>query len=175
MHLGCGERKEPGAVGVDIRKLPGVDIVHDLDRYPYPFKTGSVDRVIAVNIIEHIEDVVRTMEEIHRVCRNGARVYVATSHFSALDSFTDPTHKHFFTTRTFDYFVPGEALHEYQYSKAKYRKIRVRLGPPTTNWALKLILEVINKYAVWYEKRFAFLFPVGTIEYELEVVKKIGN
>jgi predicted SAM-dependent methyltransferase len=37
VNLGCGPNENPGYIGVDKVKLPTVDIVHDLDVYPYPF------------------------------------------------------------------------------------------------------------------------------------------
>ena len=173
LHLGCGPQKIPGAVGVDINKNIGADIVHDLNKFPYPFKNNQFDRVIAENIMEHLENIPKVMEELHRICKNGAKLLITTGHFSGIDAFTDPTHKHFFTSRTFDYFIPQTDLYELQYSNAKYKKNKVILGPQNTNnFLLNILLKIINKYQVFYEKRLAFIFPVGTIKYELQVVKK---
>lgn len=36
INLGCGTDIKPGWVNVDIAKLDGVDIVHDLDELPLP-------------------------------------------------------------------------------------------------------------------------------------------
>ena len=33
LDLGCGIRKRPGAVGVDIVPNPNVDIIHDLNKF----------------------------------------------------------------------------------------------------------------------------------------------
>src|SRR3989344_2310598 len=38
LDLGCGNHKIPESVGVDFVKIPGVDIVHNLNKIPYPFK-----------------------------------------------------------------------------------------------------------------------------------------
>ena len=35
LDLGCGGNKRPGAIGVDFRKMNGVDIVQDLSLYPW--------------------------------------------------------------------------------------------------------------------------------------------
>lgn len=43
VDLGCGNAKTVGAIGVDNVALPGVDVVHDLLDFPYPFDTGSAD------------------------------------------------------------------------------------------------------------------------------------
>jgi hypothetical protein len=112
------------------------------------------------------------MEEIHRVSRNGAKIYISMSHFSSAESFTNPTHKHFFTTKSFDYFTPGTYLYSYKYSRVNFRKIKVWLGPTAhPNPLVRLLLYYINKYSLVYEKHFAFIFPVGAISYELEVDK----
>ena len=45
LDLGCGANKYPGSIGIDRLKLPGVDIVHDLNVFPYPFKNNSFEKV----------------------------------------------------------------------------------------------------------------------------------
>jgi len=173
LHLGCGPNKKPNSLGLDSNKNVNPDVLHNLDKFPYPFKNNQFETVIADNIVEHLDDIPRFIEEIHRICKNGAKIQITTGHFSGIDAFTDPTHKHFFTSRTFDYFIPQTDLHELQYSKAQFKKNKVVLGPQNSNnFALKLLLDLINKNKVIYEKRFAFIFPVGVIFYELEVIKK---
>src|SRR5215212_8288477 len=71
--------------------------------------------------------VVAVMEEIHRLGRPGARVYIRSPHFSSWQFYTDPTHRHPFAARSFDYFVPGTALFAYDYSLARFRKRCVAL------------------------------------------------
>jgi len=55
IDLGCGENKMPGAIGVDFRKVNGVDIVQNLSLYPWsniPDKCADV--VITSHLLEHI-------------------------------------------------------------------------------------------------------------------------
>jgi len=56
LDLGCGDNKQ-GAdwIGMDYRPLPGVDIVHDLELFPYPLPDQSVDLVMASHVLEHID------------------------------------------------------------------------------------------------------------------------
>lgn len=172
LHLGCGLKKFPGSIGVDINPRSNADIIHNLNKFPYPFKKNVFKLVIAEHIIEHLDDIPKVMEELHRLCKNGAKIVINSSHFSSVDSFTDPTHKHFFTSRTFDYFIPGTYLEKLQYSDIKFKKIKVELGPvDTKNPILRIVLSLINKKVIYYEKRLAFIFPVGNIRYELEVIK----
>ncbi|MQL52258.1 methyltransferase domain-containing protein [Desulfofundulus thermobenzoicus] len=71
LDLGCGPNKLPGAIGVDIRPGPVVDVVHDLNVYPWPFADNEFDLVYASHVLEHLDDVVRAVEEIHRITKPG--------------------------------------------------------------------------------------------------------
>ena len=44
LDVGARDRKQPNFVGIDSRKYPGVDIVHPLDKFPYPIKDDSCIR-----------------------------------------------------------------------------------------------------------------------------------
>ncbi|MHA1979217.1 MAG: hypothetical protein ACW98I_20110, partial [Candidatus Hodarchaeales archaeon] len=35
LDVGCGTEKIDGAIGIDRVKLDGIDIIHDLDKYPW--------------------------------------------------------------------------------------------------------------------------------------------
>jgi hypothetical protein len=54
LDLGCGENKRHGFVGMDKRKLKGVDIVHDLEIFPYPLESESCLSIVGSHIVEHI-------------------------------------------------------------------------------------------------------------------------
>jgi len=66
LHLGCGKKKAEGAFGVDIRPFPGVDLVHDLNKVPYPLESDSFEKIIAIDVLEHLDDFVAAVDEIHR-------------------------------------------------------------------------------------------------------------
>ncbi len=53
--IGCGANKIKGFIGVDIRPLPGVDIVADLERYPWPIPSESASLVLCSHVLEHIQ------------------------------------------------------------------------------------------------------------------------
>ena len=54
LDIGCGANKHPGFVGIDYRPLKGVDIVHNLEQFPYPLKDESVLVAISSHVLEHI-------------------------------------------------------------------------------------------------------------------------
>src|ERR1700716_3651812 len=120
LNLGCGNKHIAGAVNVDAVASTEPDVVHDLNQRPWPLPDAQFSEVHAYDVIEHLDDVVKTMEEIHRVCRNGAVVLITVPHFSSANAFTDPTHRHYFGSRTFHY-VTGE--HDFSfYTQARFTR-----------------------------------------------------
>ena len=73
LDVGCGINKYPGAIGIDRIAGTRADVLCDLDRFPYPFADASFDQVRAVHVIEHVSDVIRTMEEFHRLLRRAGK------------------------------------------------------------------------------------------------------
>lgn len=145
--------------------------MHDLNRTPYPFSENEFDRIVAEHILEHLDNLIAVIEEIYRLLQLGGRLEIICPHFSSADTFTDITHRHFITSRSFDYFVPGSDLYKYDYSqKARFKVIKKELGPRPWPLLLKPIGFLINLFPVFYERRFAFLFPVGVVYFELEKI-----
>ena len=58
LDIGCGENKQEGFVGMDARALPGVDIIHDLEVFPWPLPDDCCLTIVGSHIIEHIKSVV---------------------------------------------------------------------------------------------------------------------
>jgi SAM-dependent methyltransferase len=169
LNLGAGrDRSVSGAVTVDRNPATNPDILHDLDQHPWPIETGSFDTIVCREVIEHFADIVRAMEEIHRIGRPGARVHVTTPHFSCANSFTDPTHRHHLGCYSFDYFtgdnqwdlytpvrfrLVGRRLHFY----GRYKNLHV-------SW-------LANRFPRFYEEHLAWIFPAWYLSFELEVIK----
>ena len=54
LDVGCGINKLPGSIGIDRNASTRADVLCDLDRFPYPFRDASFDRLQAIHLIEHI-------------------------------------------------------------------------------------------------------------------------
>lgn len=124
LDLGCGASKVPGALGMDIATLPGVDIVHDLGDRPYPVPEDFADMVYLNHVLEHCEDPVSILGEVWRVTRPNGQVFIRTPHYSGIYAWRDPTHRHAFSGESFRYF--GENRFSY-YSNARFRVTHLRL------------------------------------------------
>lgn len=53
LDIGGGDNSQPGYVNIDIRPLKGVDIVHDLQKFPWPLPNESVGFAMCSHLIEH--------------------------------------------------------------------------------------------------------------------------
>lgn len=168
LNLGCGRKPLAGAVNLDCVASVAADVVHDLNVRPWPFPDGSFRHVQAFDVIEHLDDVVATMEEIYRICEDGATVEITVPHFSSSNAFTDPTHRHFFGHFTFRYFDPAHELG--YYSSATFRVLRSRMI--FTRSAVNRIVErLANSFPGAYESRWAWMFPAWFLSIQLQVVK----
>ncbi len=71
LEVGCGQVKAPGSIGVDSNlDATAADVICNLNQ-PLPFVESVFDEVRAIHLIEHMEDVMKTMAELHRVTRPG--------------------------------------------------------------------------------------------------------
>jgi SAM-dependent methyltransferase len=126
LDVGCGIRKYPGALGIDLNPASAADVICELDHFPYPFADRTFDRLRAIHVIEHLTDIIRTMEEFHRLVKPGGRVRIETPHYTDFSSFCDPTHKHHLNSFSFRYFGDNHGGFGY-YTAAKFREISVRV------------------------------------------------
>lgn len=173
LDLGCGNKKRPGAIGVDRNPATHADVVHELDRYPYPFETSSFDEIYADNVIEHLDDVIKAMEELHRISRPGGLVKVIVPYFRSQWAFIDPTHKHFFTVDSFSYF-DGEHVHSklYNYTKARFTIEKVVFNEGVSRGFLaRAVVALANRWPGRYERYLSPLFPLDCLSFELRTVK----
>ena len=118
LNLGCGMTRLDGFTGVDRIPGPTVDIDHDLDQFPYPWPDNSVQEVLMDNTLEHLDDIIAVIEELHRILAPGGRAIIIVPYAKSDGAFVDPTHKHFFTERSLDYF-DGRSEYSY-YSSAAF-------------------------------------------------------
>ncbi|MFP4627186.1 MAG: methyltransferase domain-containing protein [Natronomonas sp.] len=99
LDLGCGDNKrDPDALGVDLRAYDDVDVRQDLTQTPWQLPNGAAfpsdhfERVDAFNVLEHLPNLPAVMDEIHRVCVDGATVRGRVPHWRDRDAYIDPTH-----------------------------------------------------------------------------------
>lgn len=103
VDIGCGSRKPEGFIGVDIYPWPGVDIVADLTKF-FPFPDNTVDEIRAYDCLEHLPNIIHSMNEIWRICKPGATVDILVPSTDGRGAFQDPTHVSFWNINSFMYY-----------------------------------------------------------------------
>lgn len=173
LDIGCGVRKRCGAIGMDINPRVSPDVLHDLNEIPYPFKDSTFNEIYADNIIEHLNDIIKVVEELHRIGKPGALVKIFVPYFRAKWAFIDPTHKHFFTVESFSYFDPDHVhskLYPYSSKKFKVEKLIFNekiISKGVAGW----FKNIANRYPLKYENYLSHLFPLDELTFCLRVIK----
>ena len=169
LDVGCGINKFPGAIGIDRIAGTRADVLCDLDRLPYPFRDESFDQVRAVHVIEHVADVIRTLEEFHRLLRRGGRVYIATPHYTDFSSFCDPTHRWHLNSFSLRYFSGDHGGFGYYSAKRFHeKKVRVRLLAFWRWLGFELLVNAFPRFRRFWEHYLCFVVRGKVIEFELE-------
>ena len=137
LDIACGENKQgPEWVGIDMRELPGVDIVHDLEEYPWPLPDECVVVAVCSHFVEHVNPArfgfVNFMNELWRVMKPGARVAITTPHGYSPGYLQDPTHCNQVSEATWAYFDPGHPSGLYNIYKPRPWEITDLSWSPVT-------------------------------------------
>jgi len=176
LDIGCGFRKRPEAIGIDRITGSDADVMVDLDHLPYPFRDNCMDKIFCLAVMEHLHDVIGVMEEIWRIGKPGADVYIRTPTMSSVNLPTDPTHLRGFVSRSFDYFVEGEDLSSYGYSHARFEKVSVIYDEESRKarkFYDRFMADLATKKPLMYESRLAYVFPLTDISFYLKVLKDV--
>ncbi len=149
VDLGCGAHKPQGFVGVDVVLGPQVDVVADLNQ-TFPFPDSSVDVIRAFDAIEHLRDRIHTMNEIWRIGKPGAEVYIRVPSTDGRGAFQDPTHVSFWNLNSFQYYCvefPAylELCHSYGFQGA-FHLVSLEHEPEAPDQVIQIraVLQVIK-------------------------------
>lgn len=175
LDLGCGQNCTVGPdgkkfTGVDFVKCDGVDIVHDLTKFPYPFEDNSVDEIVSNHFVEHLtgEDFMKHLDECWRILKPSGKMRLVHPYCFSERAFQDPTHKTFIPAARYLYFDAGwrkankldhypiKSDFEFQiyvsYHNDKGENWQVK-ADPTRNFAMGHYVNVVADLIVHLTKR----------------------
>jgi hypothetical protein len=100
-----------------------------------------------------VADVVKTVEEFHRLVRPGGRVFIVTPHYTDFSSFCDPTHG------GFGY-----------YSRARLRekKVRLKLLAIWRYLGFEFLVNHFRWFRRFWEHYLCFVVRGKVMEFEFE-------
>jgi len=114
LDIGCGSNKQPNFVGMDKRKLPGVDIVHDAEEFPWPLPDTCCNKILMSHLYEHIKPwlSIKLMDECWRLMKNEGQLLISTPYCTSFGYYQDPTHCNPANEATWTYFDPDQPLYK---------------------------------------------------------------
>jgi len=169
LNLGCGHNKLRDYVNVDCSDYFEPDIVHDLERAPWPWITNSVEEVLLIHSLEHMGAHPKVffgiMMELYRVCAPGAKVVIHVPHPRHEHFIGDPTHVRAITPVTMMTF-DRELCESW-----------LKVGNSNTKLALMLGVDFVQKSVVTLlDEPYAARFDAGNLdEDELEIMMRERN
>ncbi len=174
--LGCGEEKGDSWFGVDIEETDAVDKVQDLDEEDWDLPSNHFEEVKAKDVFEHLDNPVNFLEEVHRIAKPDAEVWIKAPHLSS-NNWTDPTHKRLAGFETVKKHFTEEGDFSY-YSTANFREEEVRIIFEKNiifpwNYIVEPLVNLNWITKNFFEKSFlSRVFPAQDVEFYLEVEKE---
>lgn len=151
INLGAGGDPKEGMINVDMLDLPGIDVVHNLMDFPYPWDDNSADYIGAVDLVEHLDNyvykfelvkleygdseyrlsagkpaVIAFIEECHRILKPGGKLFMQMPGWKSPLLWIDVTHVRGFDIQSFDFFDPDTEFGKTRdfYSEAKFKIVK---------------------------------------------------
>lgn len=164
VDLACGQKKKEGHKGVDKYQVDGVDIVHDLLSFPWPFESDSVYEFNCEHFVEHIPiqladgsyGLNRFMEEVWRCLMPKGTIRICAPHYMSQEAFQDPTHCRSITDRTFMYYNQKivDGMLDHYFGKCNFEEVsKTRIidpafeskGEVARRWAMEHYWNVVKE------------------------------
>ena len=171
LDVGCGLNKKPSSIGVDFNRDTAADVLADINRGALPFRDSSFERVELIHVIEHVDDIVATMEELHRVCRSGGVIRLETPHYTDFSSFCDPTHRWHLNSYSFRYFTEDGGYSYYSRSRLRERSLHIKLLKLWKLLGFELLINHVRPARKFWEHYLCFVIRGKAMVFEFEPVK----
>ncbi len=163
LNLGSGTDHKQGWVNLDHNRRYKAEVYHNLDKFPYPFKNEEFDYIYCSHVLEHVDDLFKTLKELLRIIKKDGIIHLRVPHFSNGTGYNDLGHKRFFGWFTFDQMV----IEDYYQKNINFKIISKRFNflsenHKIINFIFSWIFNILPKR--FYERFLCWIFPVGEIE-----------
>lgn len=123
INLGCGNLILDGQNHDLVKHRPEVNIAFDLNK-KFPLENNTYDEVVCNDVLEHLDNPLETINEIHRILKKGGILTCKCCGWKNPNFWVDITHKKAFDIRSMDYLDPETELgKEYGYYTNRKWKI----------------------------------------------------
>lgn len=177
LNLGCGPDYRQGWVNVDCNTQQRADLYLVLGRDDIPINDDSVDEVYMCHSLEHIQHFLPFLEELYRVCRNGAKLHIIVPHYSGPQAFA-PQHYSYWSCSAW-WTMAGKSHENYTPFRCKIDSVRLNFvshyvgASKRVAWLFRPYEWIANALCELGLHMLVERFPFGwsEVEYRLEVAK----
>lgn len=173
LNIGCGNTRMVKAIdggqciNIDKYLTAASDVCIDLEN-GLPFKNHQFKHIIAHNILEHVNDLYRSIEEIDRILAPGGILQIEVPHIGSYNHGTDITHRRGLTFDSFNFLISKSSyLFPSGNSPFKYRLLSFNRENIVNNNLIREYLTEIPQrgtYQTWIDRVLRFDIP-GTFGY----------
>ena len=171
LNVGAGLDIRAGWLNCDRVALPGIDLVFDVESFPWPIAAGSVTRALLRDVLEHTSTPVLVLEEVARVLVPGGTVEIQVPHFTSRVAHLDPTHVRSFSCESFDFLTVGHARSYYikrPFERVTFRRISFGRSPLLPwNYILESLVNRSIRTMRAYESTPLRAFPALNVHIEM--------
>jgi SAM-dependent methyltransferase len=181
LNYGCGRDYRPGWVNAEINRAVKADVYIDPARSRLPFEDDTFEEVLLDNVLEHLprEQLFPFLDEMYRICRQGALLRVYVPHYTSVFNHANLSHCASFAIGAFDCCAPSGMFNSGErYGKAAFLVKKQRLlffGHRPVRFPLLARLPInwmFNFGWAWQKLMERFQFAgFDEVYFELEVVK----
>lgn len=142
LDVGCGVIGQKGFVGMDQFAHENVDIVHNVQDFPWPIPDNVCNMILMSHIWEHIEPKYRfqIMDECWRICRHDGQLFISCPYAGSWLEAAHPAHYMCPNEGTFQFFDPDYAFwHVCSYKKPL--TWRLTRNDPNPGGCIEVVLE----------------------------------
>jgi len=162
LNFGCGNDIKKGWDNMDIQKSKNLTKSFDFNKFPYPIKDNTYDYIFVSNVLEHLNEPDKVLNELWRISKPKAIIEIIVPHYTNKGAYSDLQHKHFFNEDCFKALEKPKTI----INKTKNFRIKKLELKPT------LFGKLFPKFL--REKIALFINGlISQIHVELEVLKEI--
>ena len=172
LNIGAGHTCILGFTNIDVTERADISLDMNTDRLP--FDDNSVDLIFSNHTLEHFDEYLFALGEIHRVLKHGGQLLVSVPYVTLTEyNLVNPYHKHHFNEFSFDFFDPEKLLGSAAESGGiMFRKIAHRYSylpefanesPEKKDWCRRHYFNVVSEivFGVLAIKERGTPLPIG--------------
>ena len=177
LNLGAGEDIREDWDNHDYKKFNGINIVFDINSDQWPIEDNTYDYILCNHIIEHVQDIFKLFNNLHRIAKPNAIIKIEVPHYSTNFAFTQIDHKHYFGLDSLS--ILEETDFQNKTAPFKVKSQRILWRGEKSNVIMQSISRPIDKInncchlmQLFVDRFLSKIIPFYFMQYTLNVIKE---